>query len=114
MAMAQVDAAAEPLASIHDVIDAMDEAYARLAKALEMAGTLPDEGPGGGGGWGMRRLLSHIIGVLPGGERGRGAHRTDPPARRLLDPRVADRAAGGVQGGAASGLPGQPALRGRA
>ena len=63
MAMAQVDAAAEPLASIHDVIDAMDEAYARLAKALEKAGTLPDEAPGGGGGWGVRRLLSHIIGA---------------------------------------------------
>ena len=62
MATAQVDTAAEPLASIHDVIDAMDEAYARLAKALEKAGQLPEDGTGGGD-WGMRRLLSHIVGA---------------------------------------------------
>jgi hypothetical protein len=67
MATAQVDAAAEPLASIRDVIDAMDEAYARLAKALEKVTTLPEdggdgEGEGNGSGWGVRRVLSHIIG----------------------------------------------------
>jgi hypothetical protein len=62
MATAQVDAAAEPLASIHDVIDAMDEAYARLAKALEKAGPVAEDRPGGEG-WGVRRLLSHVIGA---------------------------------------------------
>jgi hypothetical protein len=65
MATAQVDAAAEPLASIRDVIDAMDEAYARLAKALGRVDTLPEDGDGGkgdGSGWGVRRVLSHIIG----------------------------------------------------
>jgi hypothetical protein len=66
MATAQVDAAAEPLASIRDVIDAMDEAYARLAKALEKVSTLPEDGGDGGSGgdgWGVRRVLSHIIGA---------------------------------------------------
>ncbi|HET9496076.1 MAG TPA: hypothetical protein VFR15_17750 [Chloroflexia bacterium] len=66
MATAQVDAAAEPLASIRDVIDAMDEAYARLAKALEKVTTLPEdggEGEGNGNYWGVRRVLSHIIGA---------------------------------------------------
>jgi hypothetical protein len=62
MVTAQVDAAVEPLASIHDVIDAMDEAYARVAKALEGTDTLPEEGRGGDD-WGVRRVLSHIIGA---------------------------------------------------
>jgi hypothetical protein len=62
MATAQVDAAAEPLATIHDVIDAMDEAYARLAKALDRAAVLQEERPSSDT-WGMRRVLSHIIGA---------------------------------------------------
>ena len=62
MVTAQVDAAAEPLASIRDVIDAMDEAYARLAKALGQVSTLPEERQSEDG-WGVRRLLSHIIGA---------------------------------------------------
>jgi hypothetical protein len=62
MATAQVDAAAEPLATVRDVIDAMDEAYARLAKTLEKVIAMPEE-ENGNDGWGVRRVLSHIIGA---------------------------------------------------
>jgi len=62
MATAQIDAAVEPLASIHDVIDAMDEVYARLVKILDEVSRLP-EGEPEHEGWDARRLLSHIIGA---------------------------------------------------